>query len=139
MNYNFFEDFNTLNEFNNIQDANNDLNLFNTYEGYTHGNMFRNLYTPYKNYQPSRININSEKEEMLTNIGEYSFAMHELNLYLDIYPNDQNALNLFNKYQKQANELIMNYERKYGPINVFSNTLNNVPFNWSIAKWPWEV
>ena len=130
MNYNFYEDINNLNEFNTLVNNNNNPNLFDTYEGYSYGNMFRNLYKPYKNYQPSRLKINSEKDELLTTIGEYSFAMHDLNLYLDNFPNDQNALNLFNKYRKMTNELIMKYERKYGPINVSSDTTNNIPFNW---------
>ena len=94
---------------------------------------------PYKNYRPQRIKINNEKEELLTSIGEYSFASHELNLYLDVNPNDQKALNLFNQYRRQTNELIEKYERKYGPINVSSTENKNVAFAWEASMWPWEV
>lgn len=121
---------------------NNDLNSLNLYEpleGYTRGNLFKNLYNPYKNYRPQRISINSEQEELLTSIGEYSFASHELNLYLDVYPNDQKALNLFNKYREQANELMQKYERKYGPLTVNSKENTKIPFPWEANSWPWEV
>ena len=117
----------------------NDLDLYEPLEGYARGNMFKNLYDPYKNYRPQRIKINSEKEELLASIGEYSFAAHEMNLYLDVYPNNQNALNLFNKYRNQANELIAKYERKYGPLNVSSSENSKIPFAWEASSWPWEV
>lgn len=115
------------------------LNLYEPLEGYMRGNLFKNLYDPYKNYRPQRMNIKSEKEEMLTSIGEYSFAMHELNLYLDVNPNDQRALNLFNKYREQTNELILKYERKYGPLTINSQENMKVPFSWEASSWPWEV
>ncbi len=118
---------------------NNKLSLYQPYEGYIRGNLFKNLYNAYKNYQPARINVKSEKEEMLLNIGQISFAAHELNLYLDNFPNDMEALNLFNKYRKMAVELVKNYERRYGPLNVDSNDMTKVPFSWEQDKWPWEM
>lgn len=156
MNYNYYDNFNKFNgldniipdEFmNNLNNKNmdnnsfnaNSLNLYEPLEGYARGNLFKDLYDPYKNYRPQRISINSEKEELLTSIGEYSFATHELNLYLDVNPNDQNALNLFNKYREQMNELVMKYERKYGPLNVGSYDDMKIPFNWEANSWPWEV
>ena len=88
-------DFNMYNEidyFNNFsEESNNSLDLFSPYEGYIKGNLFKNLYQEYKNYRPSRLNVNSEKMEMLVNIGQMGFASHELNLYLDIYPNNRKA------------------------------------------------
>ena len=103
------------------------------------GNMFKNLYDSYKNYRPQRIKINSEQEELLAGIGEYSFAAHEMNLYLDVEPNNQTALNLFNKYRSQANELMIKYERKYGPLTTNAEGLTKIPFAWEASSWPWEV
>ncbi len=167
MNYNYYDNLNTFNglsgldnlldedflnqgmnssnsnvNYNNMNNMNNmldDLNLYEPLEGYVRGNMFKNLYDPYKNYRPQKIKINSEKEELLTSIGEYSFAAHEMNLYLDVYPNNQQALNLFNKYRSQTNDLIQKYERKYGPLNVSSDDINRIPFAWEASSWPWEV
>ncbi len=135
-------DFNMYNEidyFNNFsEESNNNLDLFSPYEGYIKGNLFKNLYQEYKNYRPSRLNVNSEKMEMLVNIGQMGFASHELNLYLDNYPNNRKALDLFNKYSNMTNKLIKEYENKYGPLTV-GEINEDVPFNWENEKWPWEV
>ena len=72
---------------------------------------------------------------MLINIGQYSFMMHDLNLYLDVHQNNLEALNKFNEYRNKTNELITIYERKYGPLMV-SNGDYNKSFNW-VNKWPW--
>ena len=127
----FYNDMDLLNGY---VSYTNSLDLFNPYEGFLKGNGFRDLYVPYKNYKVAKINFNNEKEELLFNISEYSFMMHELNLYLDVNPSDNEALNKFNEYRIKTNELIMKYERKYGPLMVNSDT--NKSFNW-INKWPW--
>ena len=145
MNYEFYENMNQMDNmkpFNMIEDINmytmNNYspNLFNPYEGYLKGNAFKDEYMPYKDYKVAKININSEKEEMMINIGEYSFMMHDLNLYLDVHPNDREALKVFMEYRQKVNELITNYERKYGPITT-SGIKNNVPFEWVTSNWPW--
>ncbi len=133
MNYDFYDDMQVLNGYVNVNNQKN-MDLFNPYEGYLKGNVFRNEYVPYKNYKVAKININSEKEELLFNINEYGFMMHDLNLYLDVHPDNQEALNKFNEYRNKVNELIMKYERKYGPLMV-SNT-DNKTFNW-VNEWPW--
>ena len=115
------------------------LELFPPYEGYIKGNLFKNLYQGYKNYQPRRINVTNEKEEEMLNIGQMAFASHEMNLYLDNYPNSKEAFSLFTKYRKMTNDLIKNYERRYGPITVSGEVSNNIPFNWESEKWPWEM
>lgn len=131
MNYDFYDDMNVLQGY---MTSNNKLDLFNPYEGFLKGNSFKNEYIPYKEYPVARVNINSEQDEMLFNISEYSFMMHDLNLYLDVFPNNQDALNKFNEYRDKANELILKYERKYGPLDISSTS--NTKFNW-IEKWPW--
>ena len=131
MNYNFYDDVGFINNYM----PNNNLDLFNPYEGYLAGNAFKKEYIPYQNKKIAKVNINNEQEEMLFNIGEYSFMMHDMNLYLDIFPNDNEALNKFNEYRNKAKELITKYERKYGPLTVKSSDTNGV-FNW-VSKWPW--
>ena len=134
MNYDFYDDINVYNEI--VPFNINSLDLCNPYEGYLKGNAFKNEYIPYKNYKVAKPSINSEKEEMLFNIGEYSFMMHDMNLYLDIYPNNEEALNKFIEYRNKANELINKYERKYGPLTVNSGNFDTMPFNW-VNTWPW--
>lgn len=132
MNYEFYSDMNLLNGY---MPYTNNLDLYNPYEGFLKGNAFKNQYVPYKDYKVAKINFNSEKDEMLFNISEYSFMMHEMNLYLDVNPNNQEALDKFNEYRNKTNELITQYERKYGPLMVNESDTNR-SFNW-VDKWPW--
>lgn len=115
----------------------NNNELFGTYEGYIKGNMFKNLYKPYKNYRPSNIEVNSAKQEELLNLSQIEFATHELNLYLDNYPNDNNMINEFNKLRKQYINLVNQYEQKYGPLFV-RGIDSKVPWQWNNEPWPWE-
>ena len=124
MNYDFYDDMSMINGYmpindlnnpnynnlNNNFNSNNSLNLFNPYEGYLKGNAFKDQYIPYKNYKALKLNINNEKDELMVNIGEYSFMMHDLNLYLDTHPNDSEALKRFSEYRNTVNDLITKYK-----------------------------
>ena len=136
-----FNDINDIDYFTNFSNNNSEVNnnLFNPYEGYLKGNLFKNLYNSYKNLKPLNIPVNNERVELLLNVGQLSFARHELNLLLDNYPNDSKYLNLFNKYRELENNAINNYERRFGPLNITSNDMDNIPFKWESDKWPWEM
>lgn len=113
-------------------------NLFNPYEGLIRGNLFKNIYDPYKNKKPYAIKPMNDQAKMLTDIDSLEFAIIDLNLYLDIYPDDKNAIELFNKYRKDQNELLHNYQNQYGPILLNSDAMNNIPWMWDNKPWPWE-
>lgn len=139
-NYNFYDNYmpyyldrEKINSVNNI--ANN--KLFGPYEGYIKGNMFKEIYDPYKNYKVMNIKINNEKDEMLLNINELSFKLHDINLYLDIYSNDSNMINEYNKTLREYNEMLKNYEQKYG--NLFVKRSLNIGNKWNWENnWPWD-
>lgn len=136
-NYNYFKE--------NWYRGNNDLyrnvnmpSLFTPSIGYDNGNLFSSLYSQYKNYKPATLTANSERDKMLLELSRMSFAAHELNLYLDLHPDDESMLTLFNDYRERANTLINQYEEKYGPLNISSDSLNQTPFAWEKDTWPWE-
>lgn len=113
-------------------------NLFSPYEGFSKGNLFRDLYDPYKNYKPVNVEPKSEQEQYLLNLAQLSFAAHELNLYLDVYPKDEEKIHLFNKYREEANKAMMEYERRFGPLTLTSDMLKVVPWAWTMINFPWE-
>ncbi len=98
---------------NNNQINNKKSDLFNPKEGFEKGNMFENLYNQYKNYQPAKLTPTNEREKKLYELSTICFASHELNLYLDLHPEDQSMLTLFNDYQRQITELSKEYEQKF--------------------------
>ena len=107
-------------------------------QGFIRGNMFGNLYDPYKNYKPMDLNPENEKEALLYQVMQYQFALTDLDLYLDIYPNDRNAVSLYNQYltiMKQARD---KYENMYGPLTLDSNYLGTNHWKWKNNPWPWE-
>lgn len=118
----------------NIQDK----QIYDPYNGFIRGNMFPELYNSYKLNKPLEITPMNEQAELLTYVDALTFAMIDLNLYLDVYPNDREALELFNQYRMQADEYTKKYESKYGPLELTSNSLNTFPWAWDNAPWPWE-
>lgn len=113
--------------------------ILNPYDGYLKGNVFKNIYNQYKNYVPVKLIPNSEQEELLLNVNQLCFIMHELNLYLDVFPNDSKMIELFNKYEMMANEATIKYEKNYGPLTINSVISEPNNFTWENTLWPWEV
>jgi spore coat protein JB len=111
--------------------------LVEPYVGFIRGNLFNNLYDPYKNYKPSDIEVSNERESLLGQIQMYNFAVTDLNLYLDLYPNDTRAVQMLEEYSKAKKELSNQYEMKYGPLMVSDVVGNN--FDWIDNPWPWEA
>lgn len=138
-NYNNMNDMNNLN---NIIGLNNVMNNYNNnvsdpYTGFIRGNMFLDLYDPYKNYQPAQVSAKNERENLLLQIQELAFAMNDIALYLDINQNDINMVNLFNTYSKKKKELCKTYEAKFGPLDRDYYKYND--WRWDNNPWPWEV
>ena len=145
MNNNFYEiPSNWYNEFNttfNPTDIYKSIpipELTNPKTALDRGNLFNNLYNPYKNYQYRGLKPNNKKEELLYNLLSYSFVLGELDLYLDINPNNQSLINLYNNYLSEYNKYLLEYEKNYGPISLDSSYLNSNSWLWIKSPWPWE-
>lgn len=105
-------------------------------EGLILGNMFSDEYEPYKNYRPSEIKVNSEKERELLKIRELSIAVNDLNLKLDLEPNNDKLYKLFKMYAGELEMCIGKYNKKYNPLEVCDNIKDN--YTWYKGPWPWE-
>ena len=129
-----------VNNYNNqsSQVMNNTSSLFDPYQGFIRGNMFQNLYDSYKIKEPYDIKPMNEQAELLTYIDSLSFACIDLNLYLDVNSDDRSAIELFNQYRIQKNNLIKEYQNKFGPLLLNSDSLNTYPWSWNDKPWPWE-
>lgn len=110
--------------------------VYDVYGGFIRGNMFPDLYNNFKNIKPFEIRPMNEQAELLTYLDAYSFAAHDLNLYLDNNPNDRDMIRLFAEYTDKANQIRNEYEQKYGPLFVGEST--TYPWAWNNSPWPWE-
>ena len=113
------------------------LNVVSTMEGFLRGNMFKDEYEPYKNLTYFKLNPSNDKERLLYQVMAYSFAINDLNLYLDLHPDNKGMLDLFKKYVKEEKELCNEYVNKYGPLEV--NEVKGQKFDWINSPWPWET
>ena len=98
-------------------------------EGFLRGNMFESEYKPYKNY--------TKREELLLEIMELSFAINDLNLYLDLHPEDSKMLKKFNDLVEKSCKCEMEYVKNYGALEVIDNT-SDEKFEWIKNPWPWD-
>ena len=112
------------------------VNILSPMEGFLRGNMFQDEYEPYKNFTCFKLNPKDEKERLLYQVIAYSFAINDLNLYLDLHPDNKEVLSLFKKYVREAKELSEEYVKKYGPLEV-TEVMGN-KFNWIDSPWPWD-
>lgn len=113
------------------------VNVVSPMEGFLRGNMFKDEYEPYKNLTYFKLNPSNDKERLLYQVMAYSFAINDLNLYLDLHPDNKGMLDLFKKYVKEEKELCNEYVNKYGPLEV--NEVKGQKFDWINSPWPWET
>ena len=107
-------------------------------DGFIKGNMFKNMYEPYKHFKPMEINPKNEKDALMYQLMQYKFALIELDLYLDTNPNDTEMIKLYNNYLNIEKQICDKYESMYGPITLGSEYLNKNMWAWN-NNWPWEV
>ena len=108
------------------------------YSAFIKGNLFNNLYIPYKDYKVAQINPKNEEEYLMLMIQIYDFCAHELTLYLDVNTNDQEAIRLRTEYINLAKQALNEYESQYKALNLTSSNLATIPWAWDTKKWPWE-
>ena len=139
---NMYRDYyNYQNNNDNLPSYNQDKNyvkLYEPYQGLIRGNMFPELYNTYKSNVPIEIIPENEQATLLTNIDSLEFALTDLALYLDIYPDNEFMLKQFNNIRVGMNELIYEYQKKYGPLCLNNDALNKYPYTWIKSPWPWE-
>ena len=81
----------------------------------------------------------NDKKMLMKRINELTFAIIDLNLFLDTHPDCQEALDLFKKCTFTLKSLKNEYVLKFGPI-VETDSKDTTPFEWvdSSTPWPWE-
>lgn len=77
-------------------------------------------------------------KDLLNTIRMYQFSAVELNLYLDNFPNDKNAIEDYEKVSCKLDSLIHEYEKNCGPLTNFGSAFVENPKAWVDQPWPWE-
>ena len=79
----------------------------------------------------------TNQEKLLSEIRTLSFALVEMNLYLDSYRTDSEALAYFRRVREELKEKTAAYEAAYGPLTVLGAKAEGV-WDWTDTPWPWE-
>ncbi|MGI6309202.1 MAG: spore coat protein CotJB [Bacilli bacterium] len=80
----------------------------------------------------------SERDQMLYDIQLLTTNVINYDLFLDVFPTNQEALKQFNQNNEQLKQLTNEFEKKFGPISLRSEVLKQYPWQWLRGPWPWE-
>lgn len=132
--YSIFDlaNYNLMNNMN----MNSNVNILSAKEGFLRGNMFKDEYKPYKDLTFINIKPKSEMEAKIYNVMQYSFAINDMNLYLDLHPEDKKGVSLLKELIKEEKVAKDEYERMYGPLEVCD--VDATTFDWIKEPWSWE-
>ena len=101
-------------------------------KAFVRGTLFPGLDLPFMDM------VNQQEKPMtpMTELQTLSFVLHELALYLDTHPEDTEALELYQNYQKIYHKGMMEMNDR-SPIRHGLPTDGN-KYRWLDDPWPWE-
>lgn len=84
-------------------------------------------------------NRSSEKEQLLHQIDEVSFAVNDIHLYLNTHPCDEKAMAFFNENSRKRKMLMEEYAQTYGPLTIDTAAEScGSTWKWAEQPFPWE-
>lgn len=78
----------------------------------------------------------TKRQILLRKISTYSFAILDLQIFLDTHPNDQKTLAKVRQLKEILIPLREEFEQAYGPLRKSADTNN---WDWVNSPWPWEL
>ncbi len=76
------------------------------------------------------------QKQLLMYITQVSFALTEVNLYLDTHPCDQEAMEYYQEVRKLRQEALEQYQCQFGPLLNDGNHSDS--WEWVNTPWPWQ-
>ena len=84
------------------------------------------------------MNMNCNNSSLLKRLQEVEFALYELTLYLDAYPESKEALMHYHSLLDARRALVAEYQAKHGPLTMYG-TESTTSWDWASTPWPWET
>ena len=84
------------------------------------------------------MNMNCNGNSLLKRLQEVEFALYELTLYLDAYPESKDALMHYHSLLDARRALVAEYQAKHGPLTMYGNE-STTSWDWALTPWPWET
>ena len=109
-------------------------NTFAPMQALERGTLFPGLDLPLcNNYNAAEL-----ARTPMTETQALCFAAHELGLYLDTHPEDEEALRAYRTLRQAANEQTAEFSRRYYPLTTAQNTGSSARYVWVDDPWPWQ-
>ena len=102
-------------------------------KGLVRGTLFPGLDLPFM----GMVNLHELPVTPLSQLQALSFAVQELELYLDTHRDDREALALYRSYQEMLQKVRSEYQKRYGPLN-HGTPQTSEDYQWLDDPWPWE-
>lgn len=78
------------------------------------------------------------RSELLEWINIVSFAIDDVQLFLDTHPCSTEALEYFEEFKKQRIQALNEYARYYGPLTLDTACTPEDYWSWINEPWPWQ-
>ena len=79
----------------------------------------------------------NEEAKLWTELQNASFAMTELQLYMDTHGGEPGAMALYHQYQNRRQNALEALNRQHGPVTAY-DVADPVNWTWTCGPWPWE-
>lgn len=81
----------------------------------------------------------TSRMKLMQFINEISFAVDDIQLYLDTHPNDEKALEFFRTCDSKRREALRQYAQNYGPLTIdTADDCVSKTWEWIKQPFPWE-
>ncbi|MBY0757823.1 MULTISPECIES: spore coat protein CotJB [Sellimonas] len=81
----------------------------------------------------------SSRKDLLNHINTVSFAVNDIQLYLNTHPEDTEALAYFHEYKEKRVKALKEYATCYGPLTIDTVDASACDrWNWVNEPWPWQ-
>lgn len=97
-------------------------------------NNLRSCSNSNNNYN-TRSNTNCTRIKL--RLQQLEFALDDVVLYLDAYPECNQALEYYHTLMEERNHLLEIINNECGPMNNYSN-LSKDSWLWTKGPWPWQ-
>lgn len=74
---------------------------------------------------------------LMARLSRLDFAIVELAMYLDSYPDNPDALDYYRKLMTEREQVAAEYTSTCGPITIYDNK-NPARWEWGQSPWPWQ-
>ncbi len=80
---------------------------------------------------------NRDCKQLCAKLQRLDFAIVELALYLDSYPDNAAALDYYRKLIEEREAIAQAYTQACGPMTIMDNK-NSAMWEWGQSPWPWQ-